>query len=71
MHLTKSRAKKHGKPWTLKSGGLDPRSLTEFYAYECNTHQGKVAEDIATYCFIGTFRPTNNDTVMSAIPEVF
>jgi len=22
-----------GKPWTLKSGGLDPRSLTEVYAY--------------------------------------
>jgi len=22
-----------GKPWTLKSGGLEPRSLTEVYAY--------------------------------------
>jgi len=27
------RGSEAGKPWTLKSGGLEPRSLTEVYAY--------------------------------------
>jgi len=41
LHLTKSGggAQKHGEPWTLKSGGLKPRSLTEVYAYDCSLIQ--------------------------------
>jgi len=39
--LTKSgRGSEARKPWTLKSGGLEPRSLTEVYAYVC-------------WCFLG------------------
>jgi len=30
----KWRGSEAGKPWTLKSGGLEPRSLTEVYAYD-------------------------------------
>ena len=33
LHLTKSGGLRSWKPWTLKSGGLEPRSLTEVYAY--------------------------------------
>ena len=33
LHLTKSGGSEAGKPWTLKSGGLEPSSLTEVYAY--------------------------------------
>jgi len=36
LHLTKSGGSEAEKPWTLKSGGLEPRSLTEVYTYGCH-----------------------------------
>jgi len=33
MHLTESGGSEAGKPWDLISGGFEPRSLTEVYAY--------------------------------------
>jgi len=45
LHLTKKLGgSEAGKPWTLKvGGGLEPRSLTEVYAYACDTFgQGRI-----------------------------
>jgi len=33
-----------GKPWTLKSGGLEPRSLTEVYAYARHSEHYNINE---------------------------
>ena len=35
-----------GKPWTLKSGGLEPRSLTEVYAYGTKSDTANAPEAV-------------------------
>jgi len=50
LHLTKSGGSEAGKPWSLKSGELEPRILTEVDAYE--TGRSEITEDMSKACLM-------------------